>query len=115
MKPEPKNGSPPDHAPAGEQSVPVMRPLLPSADRLLPYLRRIDETRLYSNHGPLVLELERRLARHLQLDAGVASANSGTSALIGAILAQVGFATKTRPLALMPAFTFVATALAAEI
>ena len=42
--------------------IPVLRPLLPRAERLLPYLRRIDETRIYSNHGPLSGELERRLA-----------------------------------------------------
>ena len=32
-----------------EPSIPVLRPLLPTANRLLPYLARIDETRTYSN------------------------------------------------------------------
>jgi dTDP-4-amino-4,6-dideoxygalactose transaminase len=44
----------------------------------------------------------------------VVSANSGTGALIGAILATAGRASSERPYAVVPAFTFVATALAAE-
>ena len=98
-----------------EAPVPVLRPLLPSTDRLVPYLRRIDASRIYTNYGPLVCELERRLAGHFGLPAAcVASASSGTAALTGAILATAGRATRARPFALMPAFTFVATAVAAE-
>ena len=95
--------------------IPVLRPLLPSADRLLPYLRRIDETRLYSNYGPLSHELEGRLADALALPAGgLVCAGSGTAALIGAILATAGRASPERPLAIIPAFTFAATAAAVE-
>src|SRR4051794_12737287 len=32
---------------ASAEPIPVLRPQLPCAERLLPYLRRIDETRLY--------------------------------------------------------------------
>jgi dTDP-4-amino-4,6-dideoxygalactose transaminase len=96
-------------------SIPVYRPRLPDADRLLPYLRRIDDARIYTNWGPLATELETRLARHFGLpDHAVVSASSGTSALVGAILAGAGRATPERPLALLPAFTFVATAVAVE-
>jgi dTDP-4-amino-4,6-dideoxygalactose transaminase len=96
-------------------SIPVYRPRLPDADRLLPYLRRIDDARIYTNWGPLAAELETRLARHFGVpDHAVVSAASGTSALVGAILASAGRATAERPLALLPAFTFVATAIAAE-
>ena len=42
------------------------------------------------------------------------SASSGTSALIGAILGTAGAVTTERPVAIMPALTFVATAVAAE-
>ncbi len=98
-----------------EGSVPVLRPMLPRAERLLPYLQRIDATRIYSNFGPLALELEARLARALSLPMGtVASAGTGTAALMGAILALAGQASADRPLALMPSYTFVATAVAAE-
>lgn len=95
--------------------IPVLRPLLPAADNLFPYLQRIDRNRVYSNFGPLSLELAQRLADHFQINAeNVICANSGTSALTAAILARVGRATKEKPLAIVPSFTFVATALAAE-
>jgi dTDP-4-amino-4,6-dideoxygalactose transaminase len=101
--------------PASIEPVPVLRPRLPPAERLLPYLKRIDATRTYSNWGPLSAELERRLAESLRLPAGgVVSASSGTAALVGAILAAAGRATSERPVALVPAFTFVATAVAVE-
>jgi dTDP-4-amino-4,6-dideoxygalactose transaminase len=95
--------------------VTVFRPQLPDAERLLPYLRRIDAARIYTNWGPLATEFEERLARHLGLpEHAVISASSGTSALVGAILATAGRAVPTRPLAVVPGFTFVATAVAAE-
>ena len=95
--------------------IPALRPLLPSAERILPYLRRLDETRTYSNWGPLTGELERRLAVQCGVphDA-VVTASSGTMALVGAILATAGRASE-RPFAVLPAFTFVATALAVEM
>jgi dTDP-4-amino-4,6-dideoxygalactose transaminase len=97
------------------RTVPVMTPSLPSADRLLPYLQRIDASRIYTNFGPLVLELESRLSELLELPPkGLVTASSGTAALVGAILASTGRANARRPLALMPAYTFVATAVAAE-
>ena len=40
-------------------------PDLPSTDELLPYLRRIEAVRWYSNYGPLVMEFEQRLQQHL--------------------------------------------------
>jgi len=99
----------------GAREVPVLRPLLPTVDRLLPYLSRIDASRCYTNWGPLASELEGRLARRFGVgDHGVISASSGTAALVGAILATAGRATPDRPLAILPALTFVATAVAAE-
>jgi dTDP-4-amino-4,6-dideoxygalactose transaminase len=93
----------------------VFRPTLPDAGRLLPYLRRIDDSRIYTNWGPLAVELERRLAAHFGVnDGSVVSASSGTSALVGAILASAGRAKPARPLAIVPALTFVATAIAVE-
>jgi dTDP-4-amino-4,6-dideoxygalactose transaminase len=98
-----------------QSQLSVLKPRLPSAEQLLPYLRRIDENRVYANWGPLVGELEQRLAERLSLAPGaVTSAASGTAALIGSILAVAGRATEARPYALLPSFTFVATALAAE-
>lgn len=96
--------------------IPVLRPLLPDADRLLPYLRRIDANRTYSNFGPLACEFEDRIAALLAQGPGtVVSAGSGLAALVGAILATAGRATPARPLALIPAYTFVASAAAVEL
>lgn len=92
-----------------------MRPRLPGADALLPYLKRIDEARTYTNFGPLVAEFENRLAFAVGMSpAQVVSASSGTAALIAAILAIAGRASAQRRYALMPAYTFIATAAAAE-
>jgi dTDP-4-amino-4,6-dideoxygalactose transaminase len=98
-----------------EPFVPVLRPQLPQAEKLLPYLKRIDQSRTYANWGPLVCEFEARLAGHFALPSNsVVSASSGTSALVGAILASAGRAGPERPLAIVPALTFVATAIAIE-
>ena len=96
-------------------TIPVCRPRLPTTGQLLPYLQRIDASRIYSNYGPLALELESRLAEHFGLPpGGVACASSGTAALFGAIIATAGRASDSRPWALVPALTFTATAAAAE-
>lgn len=102
-------------ASAAPEKVPVLRPLLPRSEKLQPYLRRIDATRIYSNYGPLVMEFEHRLTRHFGLPAGgLVSASSGTAGLVGAILASAARASTARPYALLPAYTFVATAVAIE-
>ena len=94
----------------------MLRPQLPPAGRLVPYLKRIDETRIYSNWGPLVGELESRLSAGWGLPAeATTSAGSGTAALVGAILASAGRAASRSPFALVPAFTFSATAVAVEL
>jgi dTDP-4-amino-4,6-dideoxygalactose transaminase len=98
-----------------EAVLPVMRPILPLADNLLPYLRRLDESRIYTNYGPLVREFEARIAVYLGLSSpSIATASSGTAALVGAILAAAGRAGRRRPFALLPSFTFVATSISAE-
>jgi dTDP-4-amino-4,6-dideoxygalactose transaminase len=107
-----------DFESAGAQvdaTIPVLRPSLPSAEQLLPYLRRIDATRVYTSWGPLARELEEGLCRRFSLPlGGVVSAGSGTSGLTAAILTAAGRAAGGRRLAIVPALTFVATAAAAE-
>jgi dTDP-4-amino-4,6-dideoxygalactose transaminase len=96
-------------------AIPVYRPQLPTADRILPYLRQIDANRHYTNHGPLASELESRLSDHFSLPlGGVACASSGTTALFCAIIAAAGLASESRPWALVPGLTFSATAAAVE-
>lgn len=95
--------------------IPVCRPLLPQAADLLPYLEEVDQTRHYSNYGLLNQRLEARLAERFALDKEcVCTAASGTAALVGVMLAVGGRAGHERPYCAMPAYTFVATAVAAE-
>lgn len=94
-----------------ERPIPVLRPRLPSAEALLPWLRRIDSCRIYSNFGPLCTEFAARLGDHFGVGAGailpVANATQGLTAALLALGARPG------TLCAMPAFTFVATAHAA--
>jgi dTDP-4-amino-4,6-dideoxygalactose transaminase len=91
--------------------IPILRPRLPPAEALAVYLRRIDHARLYSNFGPLERELEQRLAARVGLPPpGVICAANGTLALTAALLAQ---SPRAGSLCLMPAWTFVASPLAA--
>jgi dTDP-4-amino-4,6-dideoxygalactose transaminase len=96
-------------------TIPVCRPKLPTFDQLEPYLRRIDANRLYTNYGPLVLELEGRLSCHFNVPrGGLVCAGTGTAALFGAIIAVAGRAQTSRPWAIVPGLTFAATAAAVE-
>lgn len=88
-----------------------MRPKLPSADRVAPYLRRIDEARIYSNFGPLTLLLEDRLSEHFGVAVG--SVATVTNATIGLTLALQAEGARPGTLCAMPAWTFVASAHAA--
>lgn len=91
--------------------IPVMRPKLPSAHRLVPYLESIDASRLYSNFGPLVLSLEDRLAEHYGLNQGtVATVANATLGLAIALAVQQPL---PGSLCAIPAWTFVASAHAA--
>jgi dTDP-4-amino-4,6-dideoxygalactose transaminase len=97
--------------PVTGERVPVMRPQLPTADELLPYLRRIDEARWYTNFGPLLLELEDRLAAHFGLAReNVSIVANGTVALSAALVA---LGVKAGSKCLLPSWTFVASAAAA--
>lgn len=93
--------------------VPVCRPMLPTRAELEPYLAQIDASRRYSNHGHLVLELQRRLSDRLGGNY-VAVASSGTSAIVGAILATAGRARRGKTICLLPANTFIGSVVAVE-
>lgn len=96
----------------GRGPLMLCRPLLPDADALLPYLRALDRTRWYSNHGPLLRRLESRLAARFGVPDGavacVANATQGLSLTLRALDAPAG------GLCLMPAWTFAATPSAAR-
>jgi dTDP-4-amino-4,6-dideoxygalactose transaminase len=84
-----------------------MKPILPLADKILPYLKRIDEARYYSNFGELNAEYQNRLGE--LFGAPVVTGSSATS-LITATLMSYDFP-KGSTIA-MPSWTFPATAAA---
>lgn len=92
--------------------IPILVPELPSAEELLPFLRRIDTMHVYSNYGPLWGEFREGLAEYVaknahQNEIGVSLTSSGTTALELALRAKLG--AKAR-YCLLPAYTFIATA-----
>jgi dTDP-4-amino-4,6-dideoxygalactose transaminase len=90
--------------------IPLLRPLLPNLEQLAPYLRQIDESRVYSNFGPLMRLLEERLAIHVGAAPGrLAVVANGTTALSAALL---GVGAMPGKKCLVPSWTFVASAAA---
>ena len=94
------------------KAVSVLRPSLPAADAIMPFLRRMDATRAYSNYGPLWRELHEGMAAWLAERTGAAGlhvvlTSSGTTAIELALRAR---AVPGRSLCLMPSFTFIASA-----
>ena len=88
--------------------IPVCKPDLPEADTLYPYLREIDANRFYTNFGPLTRRLEVRIAERLEtLEDAVVTASSGMLALEVALMAMD---LPGGSYALLPSWTFIATA-----
>jgi len=101
-----------DHKDSQLSPVCVLRPILPSAEAVLPFLRRIDSTRTYSNYGPLWNEFSAGFsawlaARSAASGVRVVPTSSGTTAIEMALRAR---AAPGRSLCLMPSFTFIASA-----
>src|SRR4051794_13546492 len=97
------------------EHIPVLRPLLPPARAVAHYLTRIDNARIYSNFGPLASEFEFRLSNVFAVSPGATVATApGTLGLIATILACARLESGRRSLAMMPAYSFAATAVAAE-
>ena len=95
--------SPPSHA----SRLPVLRPKLPSASQLLPFLKTIDEGRLYSNGGPLSLRLHAELSRQIGCPENtLVTAASATAGITAALLA---LDVPDGSVCLMPSWTFAAT------
>lgn len=90
------------------QLIRLQVPDMPTADEVLPYLYRMDETRIYANRGPLVQELEARLSKICGVP--VVTVSNGTLALELALRAMN---TAEGWRAYMPPITFYATCLAA--
>ena len=87
-----------------DEKMHVGRPNLPDRTSLLRRLDDIFERRWLTNKGPMVLELEKRLAEYLEVKHCIAMAN-GTIAL--EILIK---ALDLKDEVICPSFTFIATA-----
>ncbi len=87
--------------------TPVARPELPTAEALLPYLRRLDEARWYSNFGPLLSEFEARLAARFEPQTHVVTCANATQ---GLTLCLQAMDLPPGSLCALPSYTFVATA-----
>lgn len=82
-----------------------MRPHLPTAEQVRPWLEAMDASHTFSNFGPLVRELENQHAKRLRVDPErVVSVANATLGLMGAV-ARSAAATWV-----VPAFTFPASA-----
>lgn len=92
---------------AAPTRIAVARAYMPPTDSVLPYLRRIDEARWYTNYGPLVLDLEARLAERFNAPTCVATVSSGT---LGLTLALQALGARHGGYCVVPSWTFVATA-----
>src|ERR1022692_5140418 len=87
--------------------LPVLKPQLPPAASILPYLETIDACRWYSNAGPLITQLEEELSRRLGFrDQGVVMAANATVGITVALLAR---RVPAGSLCIVPSWTFVAT------
>jgi dTDP-4-amino-4,6-dideoxygalactose transaminase len=93
--------------------IPILRPRLPTADRIAPYLQKIDATRSYSNFGPLVLALEERLATQFGFSTGTVTTVG--NATLGLALALAAQSPAPGSLCAMPAWTFIASPHAAVV
>lgn len=93
---------------ADPKHIPLMRPKLPDAAQLMPYLREIDANRWYTNFGPLEQRLTDRLAAQFGVtgDHVVCLSNATTALSISLAARAVG----SGRYCLLPSFTFVATA-----
>ena len=93
--------------------VPLMVPELPKLAAIAPYLERIDANHWYSNFGPLVRELEARLAAtFVQGGEPAPHVVTMSTATAGIELALRALELPPGAPVLVPALTFVATAVA---
>ncbi|RAU97840.1 hypothetical protein DQP58_06865 [Mycobacterium colombiense] len=93
--------------------IPFIRPNFPEPAEVAEDLAEIVRANRYTNFGPKEQEFTLALERYLGPDLHVATVANGTLALIAALQVTLGHGGRDRYL-LMPSFTFVAVAQAAE-
>lgn len=97
----------------GDLSLPLLRPRLPNAQALQPYLERIDANAFYTNFGPLNKLLLDRLTQWQQMQFGrVVFGVTTANATLGIELVLTDLKLPLGSRILLPALTFIATATA---
>lgn len=92
--------------------IPLLIPNMPVAERVLPYLKKIDENQWYTNFGPLNTEFERRLLADTAPKLTTGNITTVSNCTVGLELALQAFGLPQGARVLIPAITFVATATA---
>ncbi|HEV2361106.1 MAG TPA: DegT/DnrJ/EryC1/StrS family aminotransferase, partial [Acidimicrobiales bacterium] len=95
--------------PAFDDGLPVGQLWFSGWDRYQAAMEGILERQYYTNHGPLIRELEANLEQYL----GVRNAVTVTNATLGLYLVAIGLGLRGK--VMMPAFSFIATAQAAVL
>jgi dTDP-4-amino-4,6-dideoxygalactose transaminase len=94
--------------------IPFLRPAPPRLSRLAQELAAIEESGIFTNYGPVNTRFERALTDQLfGGESGCVTVNNATIGLMLAMAEAVGGRVTGRRYALMPSFTFAATAQAA--
>lgn len=88
--------------------IKLLVPSMPTAEEILPWLRRIDENRWYTNFGPLNAQFEAELLARMPGPGGMALATVA-NCTVGLELALSGLGLPPGGRVLIPAITFVAT------
>lgn len=95
-------------ASVNDVQYPLMKPRLPAAEEVLPLLKEMDRSRIYSNGGPLVRQLQDLYAEFLGVDPNkVVALGNATLGIQGCL------ETSQIESWVVPTYTFAATGLAA--
>jgi dTDP-4-amino-4,6-dideoxygalactose transaminase len=88
----------------------LLVPRMPTADFLLPHLRRIDEKRIYTNFGPLNAEFERRIVAAVAPGRSARNVTTVANGTLGLELTLQSLGLRPQARVLIPSVSFVATA-----
>lgn len=94
------------------KSIPLLVPLMPTAEQLLPYLREIDANKYYTNFGPLNAKFESRIVSDIAPHLGAPNVTTVSNCTVGLELALQANDLGPGSRVLLPSLTFVATATA---
>jgi len=97
--------------------IQLRKNILPKLEKVKKYFELIDKNKYYSNRGPLLLELEKRLANHLKIseDRVVVMCNATASLHVGLLNILSKEKNKEKRFCLCPSYTFAGTPVAINL